>query len=132
MSEEEKTLSFEERLQQVQEITGRIESGTLPLEDSVKEFELGMKILGGLTAELEGELADCYANTLTLCAENGLRSVAFCCISTGVFHFPNRRAAQIAVETVEGWLRAHRGQMDRVIFNVFKEEDRGYYEALIR
>ena len=54
MSEEEKTLSFEERLQQVQEITGRIESGTLPLEDSVKEFELGMKILGGLTAELEG------------------------------------------------------------------------------
>ena len=54
MSEEEKTLSFEERLQQVQKITGRIESGTLPLEDSVKEFELGMKILGGLTAELEG------------------------------------------------------------------------------
>ena len=54
MSEEEKTLSFEERLPQVQEITGRIESGTLPLEDSVKEFELGMKILGGLTAELEG------------------------------------------------------------------------------
>ena len=54
MSEEEKTLSFEERLKQVQEITGRIESGTLPLEDSVKEFELGMKILGGLTAELEG------------------------------------------------------------------------------
>ena len=54
MSEEEKTLSFEETLQQVQEITGRIESGTLPLEDSVKEFELGMKILGGLTAELEG------------------------------------------------------------------------------
>ena len=54
MSEEEKTLSFEERLQQVQEVTGRIESGTLPLEDSVKEFELGMKILGGLTAELEG------------------------------------------------------------------------------
>ena len=54
MSVEEKTLSFEERLQQVQKITGRIESGTLPLEDSVKEFELGMKILGGLTAELEG------------------------------------------------------------------------------
>ena len=54
MSETEKTLSFEEKLQQVQELTARIESGTLPLEDSVKEFELGMKILGGLTAELEG------------------------------------------------------------------------------
>ena len=54
MSEEEKTLSFEERLQQVQEITGRIESGTLPLEDSVKEYELGMKIL----AELDSDLKD--------------------------------------------------------------------------
>ena len=54
MSEAEKTLSFEERLQQVQEITGKIESGALPLEDSVKEFERGMKILGGLTAELDG------------------------------------------------------------------------------
>ena len=54
MDETEKTLSFEERLQQVQELTGKIENGTLPLEDSVKEFELGMKILGGLTAELEG------------------------------------------------------------------------------
>ena len=54
MSEEGKTLSFEERLQQVQEITGKIESGALPLEDSVKEFERGMKILGELTAELDG------------------------------------------------------------------------------
>ena len=54
MSEGEKTLSFEEKLQQVQEITGRIESGALPLEDSVKEYERGMKILGELTAELDG------------------------------------------------------------------------------
>ncbi len=54
MSEEGKTLSFEERLQQVQEITGKIESGALPLEESVKEFERGMKILGELTAELDG------------------------------------------------------------------------------
>ena len=54
MSEGEKTLSFEEKLQQVQEITGRIESGALPLEDSVKEYERGMKILGELTADLGG------------------------------------------------------------------------------
>ena len=54
MSEEEKTLSFEERLQQVQELTGKIESGILPLEESVKEYERGMKILGELTAELDG------------------------------------------------------------------------------
>ena len=82
-----------------------------------------------LTPELEEDLADCYTNTLELCAENGLRSVAFCCISTGVFHFPNKRAAEIAVHTVKEWLEAHPGKMDRVIFNVFKDEDRRYYES---
>ncbi|MCR5812841.1 MAG: protein-ADP-ribose hydrolase [Lachnospiraceae bacterium] len=82
-----------------------------------------------LTPELEKDLADCYTNTLELCAENGLRSVAFCCISTGVFRFPNKRAAEIAVHTVKEWLEAHPGKMDRVIFNVFKDEDRRYYES---
>lgn len=82
-----------------------------------------------LTPELEKDLADCYTNTLELCAENNLRSVAFCCISTGVFHFPNKRAAEIAVHTVREWLEAHPGEVDRVIFNVFKEEDREYYES---
>ena len=82
-----------------------------------------------LTPELEEDLADCYTNTLELCAENNLRSVAFCCISTGVFHFPNKRAAEIAVHTVKEWLEAHPGKMDRVIFNVFKDEDRRYYES---
>ena len=81
-----------------------------------------------LTAELEEELAACYTNTLDMCAENGLKSVAFCCISTGVFHFPNESAAQIAVKAVTGWLTDHPYAMDRVIFNVFKDEDREYYE----
>ena len=85
-----------------------------------------------LTKALEQDLADCYRNTLDLCAENGLRSVAFCCISTGVFHFPNRRAAEIAVETVSKWLDEHTGQVDRVIFNVFKDEDKAYYEELLQ
>ena len=85
-----------------------------------------------LTPALEKDLADCYRNTLDLCAENGLRSVAFCCISTGVFHFPNRRAAEIAVETVSKWLDEHTGQVDRVIFNVFKDEDKAYYEELLQ
>ena len=84
-----------------------------------------------LTPKLEKELADCYRNTLDLCAENGLRSVAFCCISTGVFRFPNKRAAEIAASTVEDWLSQHKGAMERVIFNVFKDEDRKYYEELI-
>lgn len=81
-----------------------------------------------LTAGLEKQLADCYLNTLDLCLENNLKSVAFCCISTGVFRFPNKRAAEIAVKTVTDWLKGHKGTMDRVIFNVFKDEDREMYE----
>ena len=69
-----------------------------------------------------------YRNTLDLCAANCIRSVAFCCISTGVFRFPNKRAAEIAVRTVTDWLTAHPDGTDRVIFNVFKDEDREYYE----
>ena len=84
-----------------------------------------------LTPELERDLADCYRNTLDLCRDEGLRSVAFCCISTGVFRFPNRRAAEIAVATVTDWLAAHEGAMDRVIFNVFKDEDRELYHELL-
>ena len=74
-------------------------------------------------------LADCYRNTLDLCLENDIRSVAFCCISTGVFRFPNRKAAEIAVRTVTEWMDEHPGAMERVIFNVFKDEDKAYYEA---
>lgn len=84
-----------------------------------------------LSPALEQDLADCYKNTLDMCAENELKSVAFCCISTGVFHFPNKRAAEIAVTTVEDWLVSHPGKMERVIFNVFKDEDKKYYEELI-
>ena len=81
-----------------------------------------------LTPALEKALADCYTNTLDMCMENGLKSVAFCCISTGVFRFPARRAAEIAVRTVKDWMLRHPGAMDRVIFNVFKDEDKEYYE----
>ena len=85
-----------------------------------------------LTTSLENDLAACYRNTLDMCLKNGLKSVAFCCISTGVFHFPNKRAAEIAVQTVTGWLSEHPGGMERVIFNVFKDEDKAYYEQLLQ
>ena len=85
----------------------------------------------GLTAALEADLANCYINTLNMCRENGLRSVAFCCISTGVFRFPNDRAAEIAVGSVTDWLSGHSGDMDRVIFNVFKDADKALYENLL-
>lgn len=84
-----------------------------------------------LTPAHERQLADCYRNTLDLCAENQLKSVAFCCISTGVFHFPNHRAAEIAVHEVTQWIQEHPGRMDRIIFNVFKDEDREIYETLL-
>ena len=92
---------------------------------------VGPIVEGRLTAEHERKLADCYANTLNMCLENGLKSVAFCCISTGVFKFPNQRAAEIAVGAVETWLREHPGQMEWVIFNVFKNDDRLIYERLL-
>ena len=84
-----------------------------------------------LTSELEKDLENCYRNTLDMCAENDLRSVAFCCISTGVFCFPNKKAAEIAVNTVSDWLSENPGKIERVIFNVFKDEDKTIYEKLI-
>ncbi|MCI7685244.1 MAG: protein-ADP-ribose hydrolase [Clostridiales bacterium] len=85
-------------------------------------------IVGGkLQKSDEYLLADCYRNVLDLCLENNLRSVAFCCISTGVFHFPNQRAAEIAVETVMNWIEKHPHGIDKVIFNVFKDEDNEIY-----
>lgn len=90
---------------------------------------VGPIVQGRLTKDLEQDLADCYKNTLDLCLENGLKSAAFCCISTGVFHFPNKRAAEIAVKTVTEWLKALPLALERVIFNVFKDEDKAYYEA---
>lgn len=84
-----------------------------------------------LTPQLEEELAECYGNVMDMCRENGLRSVAFCCISTGEFRFPGKRAAEIAVHTVADWLDENEGCMDRVIFNVFKDKDREYYEELM-
>ena len=85
----------------------------------------------GLTPLLEKQLADCYTNTLNLCAETGIKNIAFCCISTGVFHFPNKRAAEIAVETVEAWIADHPNVMERIIFNVFVDKDKEIYEKLL-
>ena len=93
---------------------------------------VGPIVQGGLTPALEKDLSDCYRNTLDTCLENGLKSVAFCCISTGVFHFPAERAAEIAVETVAGWLSAHDGCMERVVFNVFSDRDKEIYERILR
>ena len=92
---------------------------------------VGPVINGKVGAKQKQELADCYINSLNLCKEKNLKSIAFCCISTGVFHFPNNIAAEIAVETVTNWLASNNHQMERIIFNVFKDEDRLLYEKLL-
>ena len=92
---------------------------------------VGPIVNSALTAEHERQLAACYRNTLNLCAENGLRSVAFCGISTGVFHFPKQRAAEIAVQTVTDWLDEHPDKMERVIFAVLSDRSREIYETVL-
>ena len=92
---------------------------------------VGPIVYGELTKELEKELADCYEKTLDMCLENGLKTVAFCCISTGEFRFPKERAAEIAIDTTKKWFLEHSLAMDRIIFNVFKDEDKKYYEKMI-
>ena len=76
-------------------------------------------------------LADCYRSCLELAAEKRLKSIAFCCISTGEFHFPNQRAAEIAVQTVEKFLLKE-SSVTKVVFNVFKDIDKEIYEKLLR
>ena len=83
-----------------------------------------------LTAEDEALLASCYRSCLELAGQNGLRSVAFCCISTGVFRFPPDRAAGIAVQAVKEFLREDTS-IRRVIFNVFKDSDLAIYRELL-
>ena len=96
---------------------------------------VGPIVEGRLTARHEALLASCYRSCLDTAAENGIDSIAFCCISTGVFMFPNERAAEIAVRTVRQWKAEHKKSADsgeiKVIFNVFKEKDEQIYRRLL-
>ena len=88
-------------------------------------------IISGTPTKTDCELlAGCYRSCLELAAENGLDSVAFCCISTGEFHFPNDRAAQIAVSTVKEFM-AQETSVKKVVFNVFKDLDKEIYGRLL-
>ena len=89
-------------------------------------------IINGRVTKADKELlSSCYRSCLELAAENGLESVAFCCISTGEFHFPNQLAAEIAVQTVKEFLQTPTS-IKKVIFNVFKDMDKKIYERLLR
>lgn len=88
-------------------------------------------IISGLLTRRDCKLLkSCYDSCLELAAEKGLESVAFCCISTGEFHFPNDRAAKIAVDAVREF-RKKNTSVKKVVFNVFKDLDREIYEKLL-
>lgn len=83
-----------------------------------------------VTQEQEALLASCYRECLKLAANTGVQSIAFCCLSTGVFRFPQQRAAEIAVETVKHTIEKD-NRIQKVIFNVFKNEDLEIYHKLL-
>ena len=88
-------------------------------------------VISGKVKKYERELlASCYRSCLELAAKNKLESVAFCCISTGEFHFPNELAAEIAVQSVKKFFRLQTG-VKKVIFNVFKDLDKNIYQKLL-
>ena len=91
---------------------------------------VGPIISGPLRQEDCDLLAGCYRSCLELAAANEVLSIAFCCISTGVFHFPQDRAAEIAVRTVKSFLEKD-SSIQQVIFNVFTDKDLAIYQKLL-
>ena len=99
----------------------------LPCEKII--HTVGPFVGGRLTDEHCEQLRSCYRECLKIALQSGVSSVAFCCISTGEFHFPNEKAAELAVETVSEFLREN--QNIEVIFNVFKADDYAIYRRLL-
>jgi O-acetyl-ADP-ribose deacetylase (regulator of RNase III) len=88
---------------------------------------------GGVTQKEENELSDCYRSCLRLADEYNLKSIAFCCISTGEYRFPNQLAAEIAVNTVRDYLDQHRTSgIETVVFNAFRDIDFPIYHKILK
>lgn len=88
-------------------------------------------VIGGAVRKQDCEaLASCYRSCLELAVKNNCQSIAFCCISTGEFHFPNEKAAEIAIQTVTSFLNTRKENI-RVIFNVFKDIDLHIYQNFL-
>ncbi len=100
----------------------------LPCEHII--HTVGPIISGPLTEKDCKLLSSCYRSCLELAEEKGLCSLAFCCISTGEFRFPNQKAAEVAVNTVEAYKRES-GSSIKIIFNAFKDEDYFIYQKLL-
>jgi len=91
---------------------------------------VGPVVDGKLTKAHEEILASCYDSCLELAEKSGIKSIAFCCISTGEFHFPNERAAEIAVDRVCKYKEKNHSEIE-VIFNVWKDKDGEIYRKLL-
>ena len=91
---------------------------------------VGPIVRGKLTKQDCDLLASCYRSCLELAKQNGIQSIAFCCISTGEFHFPNDKAAEIAIKTVNDFKRYSHSKI-KVVFNVFKDMDYEIYRELL-
>ncbi len=90
---------------------------------------VGPIVQGALTERDCALLKSCYIQCLKVAKDNNIKSIAFCCISTGEFHFPNKAAAEIAINTVTEYLK--NSEIERVIFNVFKDSDKEIYTELL-
>lgn len=114
-----------------EEPTGRAKiTGAYNLPAAYVLHTVGPIVQGRVTGRDREQLQSCYRSCLALAAEKKLKSIAFCCISTGEFHFPNQAAAEIAVATVKEFLdRSNSGI--KVIFNVYKDLDYKIYRDLL-
>lgn len=92
---------------------------------------VGPIVQGLPTQKQKEQLADCYKSCLQVAHENNLQSIAFCCISTGIFSFPQQLAAEIAVDTVVNYMKT-KPSLRNIIFNVFSEEDYLIYKQVIK
>jgi O-acetyl-ADP-ribose deacetylase (regulator of RNase III) len=93
---------------------------------------VGPIIYEGVTEKEERELVNCYINSLKLAIQNGIRTIAFPCISTGEFRFPQIQACKLAMSAVEEFLDINNDEIDKIVFNVYTEEDYEIYEQNIR
>ena len=91
---------------------------------------VGPTIKGHVTKKERLLLASCYESCLRLAEQYHFKTIAFCCISTGVFHFPQDEAAKIAVKTVTNFLQTNTS-IEKVVFNVFKQEDYDIYKKYL-
>ncbi|MGB4660745.1 MAG: protein-ADP-ribose hydrolase [Mobilitalea sp.] len=92
---------------------------------------VGPIVYSKLTEAIKGDLRNCYNSCLQIAVDHGIKTIAFCCISTGEFRFPNEEAAKIAMKSIQEFLDRNAEKVDRIIINVFKNVDLEIYKELI-